>query len=152
MHTPLIEVGAAIEKKDLNIIARYWFRFISSTLMPSNNESIIRHPKAALLGCIIDRESLHLGSIISHEIAMRAKQNQTSLPFLILISALCRRVGVNFMAKTDIEVTPYLSCDIYRIKVEYLKDEAEKKKKALVDTSQSLIWSPWRPTLVSPLR
>jgi len=73
--------------------------------MPSQNESIIMHPKVALLGCILDWEKLNLKVIISQEMVKRVKQNQTSLPFPVLISDLCRQVGVPFVGKTDTEVT-----------------------------------------------
>uniref|UniRef100_M1DDM8 Integrase core domain containing protein n=1 Tax=Solanum tuberosum TaxID=4113 RepID=M1DDM8_SOLTU len=71
---------------------------------------------------------------MAQEMLMRSRQNQTSLSFSVLISA-CRLSGITFLENPDIEVTPSLSYDILRIEEEYLKDDAEKMKKSLVDTS-----------------
>ncbi|KAK4708588.1 hypothetical protein R3W88_029513 [Solanum pinnatisectum] len=58
---------AYIEKKDMNVVGHHWFGFISSNLMLSHNESIVRHPKEVLVGCIIDQINLNIGELVRKE-------------------------------------------------------------------------------------
>ncbi|KAG5599608.1 hypothetical protein H5410_030978 [Solanum commersonii] len=66
-------VEALIEKRDMNIASRYWFGFINNTIIPSQNESILRHPKAACLGSIMARRRIDLGILVSQDMPMRSK-------------------------------------------------------------------------------
>ncbi|KAG5585884.1 hypothetical protein H5410_046318 [Solanum commersonii] len=107
----------------MNIASRYWFGFISTTIMPSQNESILCHPKTSYLGSIMARRWIDLGLLVSQDMAMRAKHTQTSLPFPILISELCRHIGVPRDPSSDIEVTSSFFIDIRHIEVEFTRDE-----------------------------
>lgn len=105
---------------------RFWFRLISSNLMPSQNEYVIPRAKVTLVGCIMDQNELNLGSIIALEILSRAKQEQRSLSFPTLITTLCKRDGVPKNIKIDTAVTLSATTNIYQIKAEYLRDEKDR--------------------------
>ena len=96
--------------------------------MLSQNESTIRLAKATYLGCILKEMRLNLGAIIAENIHMRAKHSRAYIPFPPLITVICKRARVPRDVNKEIRVTPTSSTNIKKIKGEYLKDPAERKK------------------------
>ncbi|KAG5580517.1 hypothetical protein H5410_051144 [Solanum commersonii] len=94
-------------------------------------------PKWLEFGIAIEKKDLNVAARddIAKEMLIWAKQRQASLPFLVLITELCRWARVPRDAKKDVEVIPTSFADIRRIEVEYVKNQAKKKKAASVDSS-----------------
>ncbi|KAG5586517.1 hypothetical protein H5410_046951 [Solanum commersonii] len=130
-----MDAGAPIEKRDMNITSQFWFGFISITIMPSQNESIMCHPNAACIDSIMAMRRIDLGLLSSQEMVMRAKQRLTSLPFPILITELCQRVRVPWDPINDIEVIRVLSTNIWHIEDEFTREEVDRRRAAPADTS-----------------
>uniref|UniRef100_M1DAJ7 Putative plant transposon protein domain-containing protein n=1 Tax=Solanum tuberosum TaxID=4113 RepID=M1DAJ7_SOLTU len=102
-------------------------------LMISNTTPSI--PKAACVGSIMARRQIDLGLFVSQEIAIRAKQTQTYLPFPFLVTELCRHAGVPRDPASDIEVTPSSSIYIRRIEAEFTREEDDRKLAAPANNS-----------------
>ncbi|KAG5576113.1 hypothetical protein H5410_056247 [Solanum commersonii] len=97
----------------------------STTLSCHPRKSIMCHHKAACLGSIMARRRIDLGLLTLQEMAMRAKQRHISLSFPVLITELCRRVGVPRDPANDIEVIPSSSMDIRCIEAEFTREEVD---------------------------
>ena len=93
--------------------------------MPIQNEHVVRHKQAALLGCILNQSPLNVGAIIYKEMLLRARRQNISLPFPTLITALCRRANVGFNPAIDAELMANSVCEIRRSELETFQPEIE---------------------------
>lgn len=88
-----------------------------------------------MLGFVIVWVWLNLESIIVLEIFLRARSQQTSLSFPILIATICEKDVVPFVEVTDARGTITTSSDIRHIEVCYLRDVEAGRRSVPVDTT-----------------
>lgn len=100
-----------IQNASIHLEARYWLSFQCSNISPSHNQPILVSRQEILVGSIIAKEELNLGSLKVPDIASRAQHKQTSLAFP------CCRVKVVFNKKKDFEYTSVATVDITRIEL-----------------------------------
>lgn len=74
--------------------------------------SVFHHLKVACLSANVALKRINLGRIVGNEMAVRAKQRQTSLPFPTLITELYKQAWVPRDAEKDVEVNRISSTDI----------------------------------------
>ncbi|WMV58391.1 hypothetical protein MTR67_051776 [Solanum verrucosum] len=97
------------------------------------------HPKEACHASIMAKKWIDLGLLTLQEMAMRAKQRLTSLPFPVFITELCRRAKIPWDPANDIKVIPSSSTDIRRIEAEFTREEVDWRRAAPADTSPERI-------------
>ncbi|MCD7459611.1 hypothetical protein HAX54_041456 [Datura stramonium] len=90
-----------IYKSDLNIQAKQWLGFVCSKLTPSKNDNEVSLGRVILVACIMTGLHINVGDIIVMEIRDRARQAYTSLPFLVLITSICRDTSVQEIERID---------------------------------------------------
>ncbi|MCD9558664.1 hypothetical protein HAX54_016192 [Datura stramonium] len=119
--------GGQIFKSELNIQSTYWLGFVCSRLTPSENDNEVPISRAILISCIMAGVHINVRDIISIEMRDLARQAHTSLPFPVLVTNLCRDVGVPEIARIDENIWEKHVVDIKKIQDE-MNPKLKKRK------------------------
>ncbi|CAK8538912.1 unnamed protein product [Lathyrus sativus] len=93
---------------DLTPIAKAWIKFISHTLLPCSNVTVLSNKKLALLIAILNGEPVNVGRLLANNLLVTANCSSPTSCIIhaSLISKLCERAGVYPEMNEDI-VKPY---------------------------------------------
>ncbi|KAL5570296.1 hypothetical protein UlMin_026871 [Ulmus minor] len=86
----------------LRPIAKIWYHFIRTRLMPTTHIETVNRERLLLLHCILEGKSINVGGIIQKEISACAFKPKGCLFFSLLITELCLRAGVDINSSNEV--------------------------------------------------
>ncbi|KAI9128393.1 hypothetical protein K1719_001386 [Acacia pycnantha] len=102
-HTP-----RRIFRKDLTWIAKVWYHFVVSNILPSSNKNDVNLERAVLVKEIMGEAYVHISKILSNNIHKIAQMEKNTFPLAhcSLIKILCEKAGVVVGNENEKLVTP----------------------------------------------
>ena len=89
-------------RPNLKPLAKVWYHFIRTRLMPTTHIETVNKERLLLLHCILEGNSINVGKIVQREILGCNLKQKGCLFFSSLISELCVRTGVDISSTDEV--------------------------------------------------
>ena len=89
-------------RPNLKPLAKVWYHFIRTRLMPTTHIETVNKERLLLLHCILEGYSINVGKIVQREILGCNLKQKGCLFFSSLISELCVRAGVDISSTDEV--------------------------------------------------
>ena len=89
-------------RPNLKPLAKVWYHFIRTRLMPTTHIETVNRERMLLLYCILEGYSINVGKVVQREILSCNLKQKGCLFFSSLISELCVRAGVDIRSTDEV--------------------------------------------------
>lgn len=134
-----------IRKSSLSFRVKFWWAIVRLKLMLTGVDANLDNQRKVLVASMIDGLNIEFGHIIIDKIFIHTHKTAKALPFLYLITKLCRQANVTILKGVDDKVQAFRILDI-----EWIKDNSKFKMRVHKPSTYETLSAPIPKTSEMP--